>query len=500
MTRSEFVAAVRDARDEEAERETLLGFIVRRHDRSLGQRTLLWLDYLATSLFAGIGTIIAGQAGMNIVGCSFVGGVASMGGGTLNNVLTGNTRGGVFWMKNSAFLAISMATSIATFYLWPKYEELIASRYVCEMQRVTGEAHGCSVDYEQFRQALNSDAQLAQRIYDTCKPHLEAEMGRTILHEEEGLRYLFEWLTKGEVKLGVPHLEAIARWECLDSPYLYAVESVALGAVSVIGAQGGIIRGARPLSCIATGVTICFGGILRDLLCQRPVAIGGQSYALATAAGATVYVMLRQLVVAGYAIPLVVRIGLAAGTTMSQRALSFWIGRRGVEDSFLAPMANYHNAGAAAPRIASSVAEKLCDAGARGDLPTLRQLAQQSVDMNRSDYDWRCALHLAASEGRFAAVKLLVTECGADVNPIDRWGGTPLDDAMRSKHALVASYLRTNGGRPGAELLREEAKRDAEAAELGKDNQNSTQKTASGRLFRTRWSNEPMNEPSRDAR
>ena len=74
------------------------------------------------------------------------------------------------------------------------------------------------------------------------------------------------------------------------------------------------MRGVRPLACIATGVTICFGGILRDLLCQRPVAIGGQSYALATATGAAVYVGMRQLVVAGYAIPLVARIAAAMGT------------------------------------------------------------------------------------------------------------------------------------------------------------------------------------------
>ena len=107
------------------------------------------------------------------------------------------------------------------------------------------------------------------------------------------------------------------------------------------------MRGVRPLACVATGVTICFGGILRDLLCQRPVAIGGQSYALATAAGATVYVGMRQLVVAGYPIPLVARIAAAMGAVVSQRALSFWSGR-GVQDSaFLAPMANYQPLGTA---------------------------------------------------------------------------------------------------------------------------------------------------------
>ena len=38
-----------------------------------GQRMLVWLDYLATGLFATVGTIIAGQAGMNVVGTTLVG-------------------------------------------------------------------------------------------------------------------------------------------------------------------------------------------------------------------------------------------------------------------------------------------------------------------------------------------------------------------------------------------------------------------------------------------
>ena len=285
-------------------------------------------------------------------------------------------------------------------------------------------------------------------------------MGRSLLLEAEGAadlspeggRYLFEWLAGGSGTLGVPALQQIARWEALDSPTVYAVESLALGAVAVIGAQSGIVRGVRPLASVATGVTICFGGILRDLLCQRPVAIGGQSYALATAAGASVYVALRQLVVAGWRIPLVARITLAMGTAISQRALSFWSGRGVQDSSFLAPMANYRQPGAA-PRSGSSAAEQLCDAGARGDVRALQRLLHgRRVDTNQGDYDQRTATHLAASEGRWAAVRFLLEECGAEVNPTDRWGGTPLDDAMRSKHTLVANYLRQRGGLSGEEL------------------------------------------------
>lgn len=34
-------------------------------------------------------------------------------------------------------------------------------------------------------------------------------------------------------------------------------------------------------------------------------------------------------------------------------------------------------------------------------------------------------------------------QAGADVNRIDRWGGAPLDDAIRSHHQSVAAYLRS---------------------------------------------------------
>jgi uncharacterized membrane protein YeiH len=68
----------------------LVSFIVKNDEQSIGQRLLLGMDYMATALFAAVGTIIAGQAGMNVVGATFVGCCASMAGGSLNNVLTGN--------------------------------------------------------------------------------------------------------------------------------------------------------------------------------------------------------------------------------------------------------------------------------------------------------------------------------------------------------------------------------------------------------------------------
>ena len=293
---------------------------------------------------------------------------------------------------------------------------------------------------------MKRDPALAASIFAAVGKKVEGSLGRSCLHNEEGARLLFEWLLKDHPsanhELESSALQLVARLQVMEAPWFYGMETFALGGAAVIGAQGGIVRGIPPLACIATGVTICFGGIIRDLLCQRPVAIGGQSYALATAAGASVYVALRELVVAGYPIPLPLRILLGGGTAIAQR-IYVW-NASGTDDTFLRPMANSIKVNRkASDGGATEVAEALCDASARGDVAALRQLVRERgiAIVNGGDYDKRTALHLAASEGHFETVRFLVDECGAEVNPIDRWGGSPLDDATRSKHALAAFFV-----------------------------------------------------------
>jgi hypothetical protein len=105
----------------------------------------------------------------------------------------------------------------------------------------------------------------------------------------------------------------------------------------------------------------------------------------------------------------------------------------------------------------------LCDLAQVGDVKGLEKLldTQKDVDALSGDYDKRTALHLAASEGHLAAVKLLVEDTlkrqpsqdaatrSRVVNPKDRWFGTPLDDAIREKRYDVIEYLRREGGEQG---------------------------------------------------
>lgn len=70
----------------------------------------------------------------------------------------------------------------------------------------------------------------------------------------------------------------------------------------------------------------------------------------------------------------------------------------------------------------------LCMAVAKNDLGFMKRVLENSINPNSKNYDLRTPLHIAASEGLFSMVNLLL-EAGASVFPKDRWGNTPLDDA-----------------------------------------------------------------------
>ena len=66
----------------------------------------------------------------------------------------------------------------------------------------------------------------------------------------------------------------------MRSPVLYMIETIALSALGVIGAQGGLMRGLGPAACVAMGTTICTGGVMRDVICRRDIAFGSQLFCL----------------------------------------------------------------------------------------------------------------------------------------------------------------------------------------------------------------------------
>ncbi|MEW5312654.1 MAG: hypothetical protein WDW38_004271 [Sanguina aurantia] len=70
----------------------------------------------------------------------------------------------------------------------------------------------------------------------------------------------------------------------------------------------------------------------------------------------------------------------------------------------------------------------------------------QLKDPHCCDYDRRTPLHLAAAEGCFSVVAWLL-DLGVEVNPVDRFHRTPLEDAVRGDHGNIATLLIERGGK-----------------------------------------------------
>ena len=81
------------------------------------------------------------------------------------------------------------------------------------------------------------------------------------------------------------------------------------------------------------------------------------------------------------------------------------------------------------------------------------------------DYDLRAPLHAAAGEGNVHVIGFLL-EQRADVNAVDHRGCTPLDEAVRTSHQLVAQRLREAGATMGESALPVELGRLARAGRL----------------------------------
>jgi len=97
--------------------------------------------------------------------------------------------------------------------------------------------------------------------------------------------------------------------------------------------------------------------------------------------------------------------------------------------------------------------EQIIKYSSLGDVSALKRVSITNRDFSHGDYDNRTPLHLACSNGHLNVVKYLIEQGNLkDINPIDRWGGTPYDDAVRENYVEVTKYLTTKNGMSGDDL------------------------------------------------
>lgn len=78
---------------------------------------------------------------------------------------------------------------------------------------------------------------------------------------------------------------------------LFLFDTIGIGLYTVVGVEKGLMAGLHPIICIALGtMTACFGGVIRDILCNEiPVIFRKEIYATACIAGGVAYFILRKL-------------------------------------------------------------------------------------------------------------------------------------------------------------------------------------------------------------
>jgi uncharacterized membrane protein YeiH len=76
---------------------------------------------------------------------------------------------------------------------------------------------------------------------------------------------------------------------------LFLFDTIGLGVFTVIGLEKGIETGLHPIICIALGtMTACFGGVIRDILCNEiPIIFRREIYATICIIGGVVFFTLK---------------------------------------------------------------------------------------------------------------------------------------------------------------------------------------------------------------
>jgi uncharacterized membrane protein YeiH len=77
--------------------------------------TITFLDWIGIAVFAITGALVASRKQMDIVGFAFLGTVTGIGGGTIRDLVLGQTP--VFWVREPLYLVICIVCSMLVFFV-----------------------------------------------------------------------------------------------------------------------------------------------------------------------------------------------------------------------------------------------------------------------------------------------------------------------------------------------------------------------------------------------
>ena len=102
---------------------------------------------------------------------------------------------------------------------------------------------------------------------------------------------------------------------------LFLFDTIGIALYTIVGVEKGIAAGFHPIICVALGtMTACFGGVLRDILCNDiPIIFRKEIYATACILGALVYFLFIRT-----AMPADIVVIISGATVMTVRLLAVY--------------------------------------------------------------------------------------------------------------------------------------------------------------------------------
>ena len=97
----------------------------------------------------------------------------------------------------------------------------------------------------------------------------------------------------------------------------------------------------------------------------------------------------------------------------------------------------------------------MCSYVYRNDINSLKTLMKQKVNVHSTDQNLRSPLHISVSQGNVKITKWLVEDLKVNVNLVDKFGGTPLFDALWHGQFHLLPFLYSQGARLPAAKSRE---------------------------------------------